>query len=34
MSQENIEDLDKHIREGITPYFVKTFNEVIAICFP
>jgi ATP-dependent Lon protease len=28
------EDLDQHITEGITPHFVRTFDEVRSACFP
>ena len=34
---ENKEDFDllqDHIKEGFTPFFVKTFNDVKKICFP
>lgn len=34
---ENTDDfnlLQEHIREGINPHFVKTFNDVKKICFP
>jgi ATP-dependent Lon protease len=27
-------DLDQHIAEGITPHFVRTFDEVRSACFP
>jgi ATP-dependent Lon protease len=32
-NQEDFELLPKHIREGITPHFVATFNDVLKICF-
>jgi ATP-dependent Lon protease len=33
-NQSDYEDLDPQIREGITPHFVRTFEEVQRICFP
>jgi len=33
-NQEDFEMLPQHIREGITPYFVNTFKDVLKICFP
>lgn len=33
-NREDFEELDSHIKEGITPHFVSTFDEVLAICFP
>ncbi len=33
-NQEDFEMLPEHIKEGIVPYFVSTFNEVLKICFP
>jgi ATP-dependent Lon protease len=30
----DFEDLDDNIKEGVIPYFVSTFAEVIKICFP
>jgi len=32
-NQEDFELLPKHIREGITPHFVATFDDVLKICF-
>jgi ATP-dependent Lon protease len=32
-NQEDFEMLPAHIKEGITPYFVSTFDEVKRICF-
>ncbi len=32
-NQEDFEMLPDHIKEGITPYFVSTFDEVKRICF-
>ncbi len=32
-NQEDFELLPDHIKEGITPYFVSSFEEVIRICF-
>jgi ATP-dependent Lon protease len=33
-NREDFEELDPHITEGVTPYFVKNFDEVLEICFP
>jgi len=33
-NQKDFEDLDAHIKEGITPHFVSNFNQVLKICFP
>lgn len=33
-NKDDFDLLPKHIQEGITPYFVKTFNDVKKICFP
>jgi len=33
-NKDDFELLPDHIQEGITPYFVKTFNDVKKICFP
>jgi len=33
-NQEDFELLPVHIKEGITPYFVATFRDVLKICFP
>jgi len=33
-NQGDFEELDDMIKKGITPYFVKTFQEVLDICFP
>ncbi len=33
-NQQDYEELDDHIKKGITPYFVSTFEEVREICFP
>lgn len=33
-NREDFEDLDESVREGITPHFVKTLDEVLAIGFP
>ncbi len=32
-NKEDFELLPEHIQEGITPFFVKTFKDVLAICF-
>jgi ATP-dependent Lon protease len=32
-NQEDFEMLPDHIKEGITPYFVSTFKDVLKICF-
>ena len=32
-NQEDFEMLPAHIKEGITPHFVATFDEVKRICF-
>jgi ATP-dependent Lon protease len=32
-NQEDFELLPEHIKEGITPYFVSTFRDVLKICF-
>ena len=34
ITQKDFEELPPHIQEGITPYFVSTFKEVLKICFP
>lgn len=33
-NRKDYEELDESITEGITPYFVKTFDEVLKIGFP
>ncbi|HBT97781.1 MAG TPA: endopeptidase La [Desulfobulbaceae bacterium] len=33
-NQGDFEMLPEHVREGITPYFVSDFYEVLKICFP
>ena len=33
-NQKDFEDLDEIITRGIKPYFVKTFEDVLPICFP
>lgn len=33
-NKDDFDLLPKHIQEGITPYFVKTFNDVKKVCFP
>lgn len=33
-NKDDFELLPTHIQEGITPYFVSTFNDVKKICFP
>ena len=33
-NRSDYEDLDEHITRGITPHFVRTFDEVRTICFP
>lgn len=33
-NQKDFEDLDDHIKEGITPHFVSSFKQVLKICFP
>lgn len=33
-NQKDVEDLDDHIKKGVTAYFVNTFKEVLDICFP
>jgi len=33
-NKDDFDLLPDHIKEGITPYFVKTFNDVKKICFP
>ena len=33
-NRKDYEELDENITEGITPYFVKTFDEVLKIGFP
>lgn len=33
-NQPDFDELDDHIKEGITPHFVALFNEVLKICFP
>jgi ATP-dependent Lon protease len=32
-NEADFEELDEHIKKGVTPYFVRTFDEVIAIGF-
>ncbi len=32
-NKEDFELLPEHIQEGVTPFFVKTFKDVLAICF-
>ena len=33
-NQGDWEELDDHIKEGLTPHFVSKFSEVLKICFP
>jgi ATP-dependent Lon protease len=33
-NRADYEDLDEHIRRGITPHFVRSFDEVRRLCFP
>ncbi len=33
-NRSDYEDLDEHITRAITPHFVRSFDEVRAICFP
>ena len=33
-NKDDWEDLDDHIKEGLTPHFVSKFSEVLKICFP
>jgi ATP-dependent Lon protease len=33
-NREDFELLPEHIRVGINPFFVKTFQDVLDICFP
>ena len=33
-NRKDYEELDESITEGITPYFVKNFDEVLKIGFP
>ena len=33
-NQKDFEDLDEIITRGIKPHFVKTFEDVLPICFP
>jgi len=33
-NQEDFEDLDESVREGITAHFVKKLEDVLAIGFP
>jgi ATP-dependent Lon protease len=33
-NRTDYEDLDEQIRKGITPHFVRSFDEVRKICFP
>jgi ATP-dependent Lon protease len=33
-NRADYEDLDEHITRGITPHFVRTFDEVREVCFP
>ena len=33
-NRADYEDLDEHITRGITPHFVRTFDEVRKVCFP
>ena len=33
-NKKDFEDLDYSIIGNITPYFVKTFKEILPICFP
>lgn len=33
-NKEDFDLLPEHIREGVTPFFVKTFEDVKKICFP
>ena len=32
-NQEDFDMVPEHIKEGLTPYFVSTFDEVKRICF-
>ena len=37
LPEDNREDFDmlpEHVKEGITPHFVRTFQDVLKICFP
>ena len=33
-NRRDFEDLDDHIKEGLTPHFVSAFKEAAKICFP
>jgi len=33
-NREDVEDLDEHIRQGLTFFFAETFADVVAVCFP
>ena len=33
-NREDFEDLPESIKKGITPHFVRTFQDVLKICFP
>ena len=33
-NEKDFTDLDDHIKEGITPYFVSSLEQVLKICFP
>ncbi len=33
-NKDDFELLPEHIKEGVTPFFVKTFKDVLKICFP
>lgn len=33
-NKEDFEDVEEHVRKGITPYFISHFQEVLEICFP
>ncbi len=33
-NEEDWDELDDHIKEGITPHFASRFEEVLKICFP
>ena len=33
-NQEDFDELESHVREGITPHFVDSFEQVLDLCFP
>ncbi len=33
-NREDFDDLPDHVKEGITPHFAKTFDDVRKVCFP